>query len=54
MTKIEIQIGNSLIKGGFCEKLLGVKFDDKLNFDHHFKISGKKANAKLKTLATFI
>ena len=50
----QIQIGNSLIKGGFCKKLLGVKFDHKLTFDQHFKILGKKANAKLRTLARFI
>ena len=33
----QIQIGNSLIKGGLCEELLGVKFDHKLTFDQHFK-----------------
>ena len=29
----QIQIGNSLIKGSLCEKILCVKFDDKLTFD---------------------
>ena len=33
----QIQIENSLIKGSLCEKILGVKFDDKLTFDQHFK-----------------
>ena len=34
-----------------CEKFLGVKFDNKLAFDHNVKSSGKKAMAKLEVLA---
>ena len=33
----EIRIGESLIKNSTCEKMLGVKFDNKLNFDTHVK-----------------
>ena len=34
---IEIQVGESLIKNSTCEKLLGVKIDNKLNFATHVK-----------------
>ena len=34
---IEIQVGESLTKNSTCEKLLGVKIDNKLNFDTHVK-----------------
>ena len=34
---IEIRVGESLIKNSTCEKLLGVKIDNKLNFDTHVK-----------------
>ena len=30
---IEMRVGGSLIKNSTCEKLLGVKTDNKLNFD---------------------
>ena len=50
----QIQIENSLIKGGVCEKLLGVKFDHKLTFDQDVKCFSKKANVKLKALAKFV
>ena len=33
----QIQIGNSLIRGILCEKLLHVKFDHKLAFDQNIK-----------------
>ena len=36
----QIQIGNSVIKGSLCEKLLIVKFDHKLAFDQNVKSSG--------------
>ena len=45
---IEIR-GESLIKNSTCEKLLGVKIDNKLNFDTHGLC--KKANNKLRVLA---
>ena len=39
--------GNSLIKSGNCEKLLGVKIDTKLTFEDHIKDLCRKANSKL-------
>ena len=47
---IEIQVGESLIKNSTCGKLLGVKTDNKLNFDTHVKGLCKKANNKLRAL----
>ena len=41
---MEIRVGESLIKSSTYEKLLGVKIDNKLNFDTHVKDLGKKAN----------
>ena len=34
---IEIPVGESLIKNGTCEKLLGLKIDNKLTFDTHVR-----------------
>ena len=34
---IEIRVGVSLIKNSTCENLLGIKIDNKLNFDSHAK-----------------
>ena len=34
---IEIRVGESPIKNSTCEKLLGVKIDNNLNFDTHVK-----------------
>ena len=34
---IDIRVGESLIKSSTCKKLLGVKIDNKLNFDTHVK-----------------
>ena len=48
---IEIWVGESLIKNSTCEKLLGVKIDNKLNFGTHVKELCKKANNKLRALA---
>ena len=48
---IEIRVGESLIKRSTCEKLLGLKIDDKLSFDTHIKGLCKKANNKLRALA---
>ena len=42
----QIQVVNSLTKGGLCVKLYGVKFDHKLIFDYHVKSLCKRANAK--------
>ena len=48
---IEIPVGESLIKSSTCEKLLGSKIDNKLNFDTHVKGLCMKANNKLRALA---
>ena len=48
---IEIRVGESLIKNSTCEKLLGIKIDNKLNFDTHVKGLCKKANNKLRAPA---
>ena len=48
---IEILVGEYLIKNSTCEKLLGVKIDDKLNFDTPVKGLCKRANNKLIALA---
>ena len=48
---IEIQVGESLIKNSTCEKLSGVKIDNRLNFDTHVKGLCKKANNKFIALA---
>ena len=46
----QIQIGESLIEGTNCEKLLGVKVDSKFVFDKHIKAICKKASNKLRAL----
>ena len=45
------QIGNLLIKGILCEKLLDVKFDHKLSFDQNMKSCGKKSKSKIKRVS---
>lgn len=40
-----------MIKNITCEKLLGVKIDNKLNFNGHVKSLCKKACNKLRALA---
>ena len=47
----EIQVGESVIKNTTCEKLLGIKVDNKLTFDEHISGLCKKAANKLGTLA---
>ena len=47
----EIRVGESLIKNSTCEKLLGVKIDNRLNFDICVKGLCKKTNNKLRALA---
>ena len=46
---IEIRVGESLIKNNICEKLLGVKIDNKLNFDTHVKGLCKKEKKNIKS-----
>ena len=44
----EIRVGESQIKNSTCEKLFGVKIDNKHNFDTYVKGVCKKANNKLR------
>ena len=44
-------IGAFSIENSDCEKLLGVKIDNKLTFDYHVSDMCKKANRKINTLA---
>ena len=48
---IGIRVGESLIKSSTCEKMLGIKIDNKLIFDTHVKGLCTKANNKLRALA---
>ena len=45
------QIGESLIEGTNCEKLVGIKIDCKLLFDKNIKTICKKPSNKLRALA---
>ena len=47
----EIQVGESVIKNTTCEKLLGIKIDNKLTFDEHVSGPCKKAANKLRAVA---
>ena len=44
-------IGAFSTENSDCEKLLGVKIDNKLTFDYHVSDMCKKANRKINTLA---
>ena len=46
----EIQVGESVIKNTTCEKLLGIKIDNKLTFDEHISGLCKKAANRLRAL----
>ena len=46
-----IKIGQQLIANSKIEKVLGVNFDNRLNFDYHMKKICKKASQKLYALA---
>ena len=48
---IEIRVGESLIKNSTCEKLSGVKIDNKFNFGSHIKGLCKNAYNKLRAHA---
>ena len=43
-----------MIKGGLCEKPLGLKFDQKSTFDQYVESLCKRINTKLKTLVRFV
>ena len=49
--KTKINMGEFSIENSDCEKLLGVKIDDKLTFDCHVPDMCKKANRKINVLA---
>ena len=49
--KTKINIGEFSIESSDCEKLLGVKIDNKLTFDCHASDMCKKANRKINALA---
>ena len=49
--KTKINIGEFSIENSDCEKLLGVKIDNKLTFDCHVSDMCKKANRKINALA---
>ena len=49
--KIKINIGDFSIGNSDCEKLSGVKIDNKLTFDYHVSDMCIKANRKIKALA---
>ena len=46
-----MQVEDSVIKNSTYTKLLGVKIDNKLNFNEHVKSLCEKANSKLRALA---
>ena len=46
----QIQIENSLTEGSLCEKLLRVKFDPPLTFDHQVKSLCQKSKCKTKSV----
>ena len=48
---VKIQVGNYNIANSKCEKLLGINFDHKLNFDKHLSELCKKASRKINALS---
>ena len=48
--KTKINIGELLIENSDCEKLLGVKIDNKMTFDCHVSDMFKKAKRKINAL----
>ena len=47
---LQVKIGAALRNNSKCEKLLGVKIDNKLMFDEYIRSTCKKASAKLNGL----
>ena len=45
----EIRVGESLIKNTSCDKFLGVKIDQHLNFDNQVKAICQNASGKIKS-----
>ena len=48
---MNLKIGNINTENSACEKLLGVKVDNKLNFNEHLDRIIKKASRKISTLS---
>ena len=48
---MNLKIGNINIENSTCKKLLGVKVDNKLNFNEHLDGIIKKASRKVSTLS---
>ena len=49
--KMKVMIENQSISNGACEKMLGINFDNKLNFNSHVNKICRKAGQKLHALA---
>ena len=49
--KIKIKIGDFEIENSKCEKLLGIRFDNRLTFDYYISGLCKKASKKINALA---
>ena len=47
----KITIGNKAISSSKCEKLLGIKIDNNLNFKEHSESLCKKASQKITALS---
>ena len=47
MNQNELKIGNATIKSSICQKLLGIKIDNKLRFNAHVEVLRKKECSKL-------
>ena len=50
--KVSTCVDNYNIKSSKCEKLLGIKIDNKLNFSNHIDETCKKAGQKLNALSS--
>ena len=49
--KVSICVDNHNVESSKCEKLLGIKIDNKLNFNTHVNVICKKAGQKLNALS---
>ena len=49
--RVTIKIGESEIKSSNCEKLLGIKIDEKLTFNEHLNYTIDKASRKINSLS---
>ena len=47
----KITIGNKIISSSKCEKILGIKIDNSLNFKEHIESLCKKASPKINALS---